>query len=224
MSAIKERYSLVDQIRGFAVVLMIIFHFFYDLNVLRYIQIDMKRNPFWKGFPLVIVFLFFLCAGMSLCLAHEKKIKWGPFCNRWGKIVICSGIVSAATYIFFPGRWIYFGTLHCIALGSLLTLPFLRRPWTAFFIGLALFIPSLIWQKNLPWFKLSHPSMDYISLFPWWGAFLWGVFAFHKGLHKYHLPDCPPTRGLSLLGVFSLRIYLLHQPVLFGCLYMIQRL
>ena len=154
----------------------------------------------------------------------KKKIKWKSFWHRWWGIVFFAGVVSAVSYFFSPDRWIYFGTLHCIALGSLITLPFLKRPWIAFLTGLILFLPSLIWQKNLPWFKLSHPSMDYISPFPWWGAFLWGVFAFHKGLHKYHLFDCWPTKGLSLLGAFSLRIYLLHQPIMFGLLYIIHRI
>lgn len=224
MSVIKKRYPLVDQIRGFAVILMIIFHICYDLNMLGFVRFYLKKNLFLKNLPSIIVFLFFFASGISLCLAHKKKIKWASFWNRWGKITLFAGAVSAVTYILFPSRWIYFGTLHCIAVGSLLTLPFLRRPYTALVTGLILFLPSFLWQKNIPWFKLPHSSMDYISPFPWWGVFLWGVFAYHKGFHKLSLPDCRPTRTLALLGVFSLWIYLLHQPVLYGLLYMIWQL
>ena len=45
----KPRYLILDHIRGLAVVLMVFFHFSYDLNVFGFIKVDMFNDPFWFG-------------------------------------------------------------------------------------------------------------------------------------------------------------------------------
>lgn len=212
----KQRYPLVDQIRGFAVFLMIIFHFFYDLALYRYVNIDFIRNPFWYAFPRVIVFLFLFAVGISLCLVHLPHMRWKPFWQRWSLIVFFAVIISLSTYFFFPSRWIYFGTLHCIALTSLMGLAFLRFPKVSLFIGIALLLPALIWGVTIPWIKLPHFSMDYIAPFPWFGVVCLGIFAYHQKLHTYQLPSWKIFKGLAFLGRHSLVIYLTHQLVLYG--------
>ena len=214
----KERSLFLDALRGFTVVLMIIFHFSFDLDYFEIVNIDIINDPFWYFFPRLIVFLFLFAVGIALSLAHRNGIKWKAFGKRLLLIAFWAIVISAVTYKFFPKSWIYFGTLHAIAVVSVMSLPFLKRPWLALFVGLGLFIPSILMDANLPWIQLQHSSWDYISPFPWIGASLLGVFASHKGIHRLEIPTNRVIASLNYLGKHSLFIYLIHQPILFGIL------
>ncbi len=219
-----SRSLIIDVIRGFTIILMIFFHFSFDLNNFGFINIDIIREPFWYILPRIIVFLFLFAVGASLTLAHQKEIKWRSFWNRFFKILAFALLISVVTYFLFPENWIYFGTLHAIALISIMSLPFLRRPYLSLVIALLLFIPSIFLDKNIPWFMLSHQSWDYIAPFPWVGASLLGIFAVHKGFHQLSLPEHNVFKSLNYLGRHSLFIYLVHQPILFGLVYLIRLL
>lgn len=215
-----SRSKLVDVIRGFTIILMIFFHFSFDLNNFGFINVDIIRDPFWYALPRLIVFLFLFAVGMSLSLAHKDKIHWRPFWRRFFKILGFALLISVVTYFMFPENWIYFGTLHAIATISLLSLPFLKRPKLSLVVALLLFIPSIMFDKNIPWMTLPHQSWDYIAPFPWLGASLLGIFAVHKGLHLYSVPENKLVKSLNYLGRHSLTIYLTHQPILFGSVYL----
>jgi uncharacterized membrane protein len=224
MNSVKfnSRSKLIDAIRGLTIILMIFFHFSFDLYNFGFLKIDILHAPFWYALPRVIVFLFLFAAGMSLTLAHHDKIHWIPFWRRFVKISAFALLISLVTYLLFPETWIYFGTLHAIALISLLTLPFLKWPMSSLIIALALFIPSIFFNMNIPWIALPHESWDYIAPFPWVGASLLGVFAAHKNLHNLGLPNNALARFLNFLGKKSLLIYLVHQPLLFGSVYFLK--
>ena len=218
---ISDRSIFLDALRGFTIVLMIIFHFSFDLDYFGFIDIDIVNDPFWYIFPRVIVFLFLFAVGVSLSLAHKNEIKWKSFGKRLLLIVFWASIISLATYKFFPDNWIYFGTLHAIAVVSVFSLPFLKRPYISLIVAMSLFIPSIIFNLNIPWITLSHTSWDYISPFPWLGASLLGVFAAHKKIYLTELPRNNIVKSLNYMGKHSLLIYLLHQPILFGVLMLI---
>jgi uncharacterized membrane protein len=219
-----ERSRFLDALRGFTVLLMIVFHFSFDLDHFGFVSIDILHAPFWYFFPRLIVFLFLFAVGMSLTLAHKNGIQWKAFGKRLLLIVFWAIIISLVTYNFFPENWIYFGTLHAIAVVSVMSLPFLRRPRIALFIGLCLFIPSIIWDYNLPWFSLAHSSWDYISPFPWLGASLLGIFAAHKGVHRIGFTNNRVIKTLNYMGRHSLFIYLVHQPLMFGFLMLVLKI
>lgn len=216
-----ERSLILDALRGFTVILMIIFHFSFDLDYFGFVSIDIIHAPFWYFFPRLIVFLFLFAVGAALCITHKNGIKWRPFGKRFALLVFWAVVISVATYNFFPENWIYFGTLHAIAVVSVFSLPFIKRPREALIVGLCLFIPSIAFDKTIPWIQLSHSSWDYISPFPWLGASLLGIFAAHKGIHRLDIPKNKLTRSLNFLGQHSLFIYLVHQPILFGILMLI---
>jgi uncharacterized membrane protein len=221
----KSRFIFIDVLRGFTIILMIFFHFSFDLNLLGFLHFDIMRQPFWYFLPRLIVFLFFFAVGMSLALVHQPQIRWRIFFKRFAKLAVLAGVVSLTTFFMFPENWIYFGTLHSIAIVSLLSLPFLKYPKTSLMIALLLFLPSMIWDKNLPWFELSHPSFDYISPFPWVGACLLGIYAISKNIHKiYCNKNVRIIKSLNFLGHHSLFIYLAHQPILFSLLYVIKHI
>jgi uncharacterized membrane protein len=226
MEQVKQnsRSLIVDAIRGFTVVLMIIFHFSFDLNLFGFLEFDIIKNPFWYLFPRLIVFLFLFTAGLALSLAHKNGVQWISFWKRLALIVFWAAVISITTHHLYPDNWIYFGTLHAIAVVSFFSLPFLKHPKVSLFVALVLFIPSIAMDLNIPWIELSHSSWDYISPFPWMGASLIGIFAAHKGFYKIIIPENRIIKSLKYLGEHSLFIYLLHQPVLFGILNLIMQL
>lgn len=217
-----SRSRLIDVLRGLTIVLMIFFHLSFDLNNFGFLSIDILHAPFWYLLPRIIVFLFLFAVGMSLTLAHQELIYWKSFWKRFLKIASYALLISLVTYFMFPDNWIYFGTLHAIALISLLTLPFLKKPMLSLLIAFLLFIPSIFFDLNLPWIQLAHQSWDYISPFPWVGASLLGIFAVHKKLHRLELPNNAFVTSLNYLGKHSLFIYLIHQPILFGSVYLLR--
>ncbi|MDD4973156.1 MAG: heparan-alpha-glucosaminide N-acetyltransferase [Bacteriovorax sp.] len=218
-----SRSRVIDAIRGLTIILMIFFHFSFDLYNFGFLKIDIIREPFWYALPRLIVFLFLFAVGMSLTLAHQDKINWQAFWKRFLKISAFALLISLVTYILFPDNWIYFGTLHAIALISIMTLPFLKKPNLSLALALLLFIPSIFFDKNIPWFSLPHSSWDYIAPFPWLGASLLGIFAVHKGIYLLGIPDNRLVRSLNFLGRHSLFIYLIHQPILFGAVYLFRQ-
>ena len=203
---------------------MIFFHLFFDLTIFGALTINFSKNPFWYFLPRLIVFLFLIAVGLSLSVAHEKKIHWKKFLPRFYKISALAICVSTITWFLFPTTWVYFGTLHCIALCSLMTLPLLRFPKLALTISLSLIIPSALFDKTLPWFTLPHASMDYISPFPWFGVVCLGLFLKTRGFHTIHLGQGKILSTLSLLGRHSLKIYVMHQPIIYGTLYIFFRI
>ena len=156
----KIRYHLLDQIRGLAVVLMIIFHLAYDLSFFGYYDMNYPANPYWYALPRIIVFLFLICVGMGLYEAHFPLIKIKKFNKRLLLIVMWAIVISISTFFLFPERWIYFGTLHCIALASLASLPFLRFPIVSLILGSTLVISDFLFGLRLPWLELDHKAMD----------------------------------------------------------------
>ena len=186
-------------------------------------QFDIIHHPFWYALPRLIVFLFFFAVGMSLTLVHQNQIKWNNFFKRILKISFLAGLISLVTYFIFPDNWIYFGTLHSIAIVSIISLPFLKYPRISLIVAILLFLPSILWDKTLPWFEMSHPSFDYISPFPWVGASLLGIYAVSANLHKTHcFEKSKLIKSLNFLGKHSLVIYLVHQPFFFCLLYVIK--
>ena len=94
----KPRYKILDQIRGLAIVLMVIFHIAYDLNIFGFVTIDFQQDIFWWTLPRVIVTLFLLAVGISLSLVHGQGIKWKKFYKRYSLISIYAVIITISTY------------------------------------------------------------------------------------------------------------------------------
>lgn len=221
-----NRFAIIDIYRGTAVLLMIIFHFTYDLALFKFVALTFKKHqdPFWWFLPRIIVFLFMVSMGMSMHLVHFPKIQWRPFKKRLGKLVFFAAVISVSTYFMFPKRWIYFGTLHSIAVCSLLILPLLKYKFLNLALALVLFGHTIITGKSIPFWLMPHAAMDYIPPWPWIGAAALGVFFVKQNWHIWHVPQNFFTRFIQYLGKHSLLIYLLHQPLLYGTVFLFYKL
>lgn len=236
----RQRIILIDLLRGVAIALMFSYHFCFDLDYFGYVSIRFSSDPFWLNFRSLIVSLFLGVVGFSLYLAHQGHWNRQIWLKRFGLLVLASLAVSLSSYLMYPDSFIFFGILHFIALASLLGLLFLRLGYLNLVIGpIILLIGNYYSQAffNQPawqWFGLmTHkPSTeDYVPLFPWFGMVLIGLgLAFwtqnnqtlSRLLHwqNHH----PLVRTLTFAGRHSLLIYLLHQPIFLGLLYLVTKL
>lgn len=217
-----KRLLWVDALRGFAIALMIIFHFCYDLRYFHHVNWNVPNGPNWWQFRYVILSLFIFTAGVSLYLAHSNGIKPKAFASRLFQIVAAALIVSLASSFLFRDSWIYFGILHFIAAASLLGLPLVCFPKLALLCGTGLLLGYWTNLLNNAWpfeyFASLLPSRteDFVPFFPWLGVFYLGIgAAAFVPVHKIAIAPIKPIRVLAEMGRHGLIIYLIHQPILF---------
>lgn len=231
-----QRWDAIDVARGLAIVAMIVYHFSWDLSFLQLIETNILQVPAWRWFARGIAGTFLLLAGVGLALAHAKGFRPLPFLKRLLKIGGAALAVTIGTYFAFPDSYIFFGILHCIAVASLLALPFLRvLPALTLAVAVFCFVaPSLFTSPALDapyleWLGLgaSVPvTNDYVPIFPWFGLVLIGIalgkFLLSQAgslfLARWRAQDAF-SKALVWAGRKSLPIYLIHQLVLLGILY-----
>ncbi len=217
------RVYTVDLMRFAAIVLMVIFHFIYDLKFFGYVLWDIPDGHGWRQFRQVILTLFFLCVGFSLASVHRHHFKAKHFFKRFGLLVLASGAVTISSLIMAPNNWIFFGVLQFIAVASLLCVPFARQPIIALGLGLAIIaVYNLGWMTSIwPFQPIRHLlpdyTNDYVGLFPWTGVVLLGIWlAYQPWFIKDPLSRFGQTKPVLFASRHSLIIYLVHQPILFG--------
>ena len=228
------RLQGLDIFRGYALFLMIIFHFSFDLNNFHIVSIDLHHNIFWRYFRFLIVSMFVFSAGISLYLAHKNGIDFKKVKKRFIVLSAASLLVSIGSYLQFPKSWIYFGILHFFLFASLFGLLFLKYPRVSFFLGIFILLGynysflNMHWLYNILQAPLSlprHYTEDLANVVPWFGVFLLGMaFAQTTALEKIFGSAYFERRGwnnqlFEFLGKHSLVIYLIHQPILFGLFY-----
>lgn len=234
--AAPPRIAAIDAARGFAVYVMALYHLAWDLNDFRFTQFDLFGDPFWLGARTAILSSFLFLAGLSMVLADGRGRGMTAFWRRWIAIVIGAGLVSLGTWFVFPKVYVFFGVLHCIAIASLLVLPFLQLPgWCALIAGVVVwFLPQLIsaplfdhdWLQWLGFVTQMPESVDYVPVFPWTGVMLLGIAYGHwRGAQAAGpLTDWSPanaaTAATAWVGRHSLVVYILHQPLLVGLVWL----
>ena len=225
-----DRIIGLDIFRGLALLLMIIYHFNFDLSYFHITEINLNKSHFFLLFRYTVISMFLLSMGISLSLVHKKSISWRKLKKRIFLLGLASLTVTTATYIVFPNSWIYFGILHFILLSSLLALPFLNYPKVAFLFAILILIGfNTNYLTVHPIFNFLQPilhlppihTQDVIALFPWFGVILLGTVIAYYELHriiftkKIFNTNSKLNKILKFMGQNSLLIYLIHQPILF---------
>jgi uncharacterized membrane protein len=221
------RILTIDALRGLSLVLMMAFHFTYDL-------------VFYCGFPRYIITLpavtalqvlssrsFILLAGISCRLSRSNL--------RRGFIVLGAG----ALVQIVSGLWgdpIHFGILQFMGC-SMLIYGMTDWIWQKMgnwlpvlcivcFVPARLLLPVRVGVDFLfpfGFLGMDFRSSDYFPLLPWFFLFLFGTWLGgyvreRRGpawLYRLRAP------GLNWMGRHSLLIYLVHQPVLVALAYLL---
>lgn len=230
------RIVAIDILRGVALLAMASYHFTWDLENFGYTEPGLTAFGWWRIYARCIASTFLFMVGVSLFLAHGRQIRWPSFWKRFAMVAVAAVAISAVTYFVTPDGFIFFGILHEIALASLLGLAFLRLPAlltavvAAAVIAAPYYLRSEFFDHPALWWvglSMNNPrSNDYVPLFPWFGAVLAGIatvkFASASGLLT-RLGALTPGRWsnpLTFIGRHSLAFYLIHQPLLFGSVWL----
>ena len=195
---LKKRIVLLDEVRGFAIICMVVYHFFYDL-----IHAQILSIPFFDSGPMnfirdVFAGLFMFISGIS-CLLSRNNIRRGVYCM--GAALLVTGVSALSS----PDMPIRFGILHLLGtcmilygvlvpvlgkvkplLGVILCALLFLFTWGARegFVGipslLEIPIPDIFYQTEVffPFGVLADGfvSGDYFPLFPWMFCFFAGSF------------------------------------------------
>lgn len=240
-----ERLYMIDSFRGLAIIFMVTYHAFYNV---RYIF----GNPFgWtvRLYPLqqAACWSFILVSGFSFSLSR-KPARRGLLLTALGLLLT---VVTALFMPSERIIWGVLNLLGAAALLTWAARPFLE--WVPAGAGLTVSAALFVllrdvqygylgfeghWLAALPgalyrwhWlFPLGFPyegfwSADYFPVLPWIFLYWCGFYLFRltKGSPKGKRLLSRSIPGLCTLGRHSLLIYLLHQPVIFGVMWLFLR-
>ncbi len=237
-----RRVVALDIARSVALVGMAIYHFSFDLEMFGYLPPGASGSGGLAIFARIVAGSFLFITGLSLFLAHGRGIRWRPFLRRLFVVALAAGFITAATRYAMPDRYIFFGILHSIAVAGVIGLAFLRLP-ALLVLGAAAAVvlakpylqqtgafdvPALAWLGLATW---HVRSVDFVPVFPWLAASLAGIGVAKLGAAaglwaRISVPRASEGNVQKLAawpGRHSLVIYLVHQPVLVGCLWLVTK-
>ncbi len=229
----KTRIWELDALRGIFILCMVAVHIIWDLD-----------NIFIKNFDAPAVYELALSYGAIFFIVLSGIcVTLGRHSARRGAIVLGFGIVITLVFLglvhfelgaFYP---VWFGILHLLGTCMLVYPLFRRLPLWALavcavgFALLGFYVDGV--RVDFPPFLIFgfetgvHGMSDYFPIFPNLGYFLAGAFIGRTAYAKKEslLPrfpkDNPVVRALSFCGRQSLFIYVLHQPIVYGVLWLI---
>ena len=232
----RQRIWEIDFLRGVAIILVVGYHLLFDLGefvgTTRFLGFSTDLSSVaWTVAQHFFAGLFVLLSGTSCTLTRSNV-------RRGLRLLAVSLAVTVVTYVFDPSSAIFFGILQCLAVSMLLYGAVFEKAgavacaaWGAFVLGLAAVLPIL---KKTPAFRTdwlmplgltspSFSSFDYFPLIPWLGIFLIGA-SLGKSLYvskRSRLPWRLPRTFVNWAGRRSLIIYIAHQPIIMGVLYVL---
>lgn len=244
----KERYVMLDALRGCCLISMILYHTIWDCVYLFGMNLPWFHTGYAYVWQQSICWTFIFLAGF--CAPFSKN-----GCKRGGIVFFWGAVITLVTYLFMPEGKVLFGILTLLGSCMLLTamlkrflskIPALPGMLVSFLLFVLLRnvndgylgfegwkpvkLPSCLYQNCLTAF-LGFPgagfsSVDYFSVIPWFFLFLIGYFA-----HFTAMKTCAAIflkkrkwKGLIWLGQNSLLLYVLHQPVIYLLLLVFSRL
>ena len=226
------RVNEVDILRGMAIVLMVIFHFFYNLAAFDWLDISTNKDIEWRVFRAVIVSGFLLAVGMSSYLVYSKHVNLIKLSKTVAKLISVALLLTVGSLFMYPNAWVYFGIIHFIAVALPISVIFARFPTVALIVGVACLAAyhldwismRPIWLWSVEHLSIPRKTTDLVSFIPWISPVLIGIYLMHKSLFNIKISENVITHKLALLGRHSLAIYLIHQPIMYGAMLAISKL
>lgn len=242
----RKRLYWVDNARAIAMISMIVYHIMWDLVYLYGVKAEWYHGKMAFIWQQSICWTFIFLAGFCSHIS-KRPIKQGMIINFWGIVIMA----VTQVFMPGNGVWFGVLTLigSCYLLVGILHRVFDKIPaWVGVIgavicfvitypvsdgyigsLGLELFdLPKSLYH-NMFTAYLGFPqrgfsSTDYFPLIPWMFWFFCGVFG--HVLWKKYRPEILESSNIRLpiisaLGRYSLVIYVLHQPLIYGFLEMI---
>ena len=242
-----KRIYFLDELRGFALLAMVVHHALYDIGFVLGYDWGYRAFDFLCLLQPIFWGIFIITSGICSRLSRNTA--------KRGIIVLGCGLaVTLATAVIMPlmgitGAEIYFGILSCLGCCMIITGLLMKpiekmNPVAGMLITAALFaifysvgngsllfglikLPRALYSTNwlmpLGFYKEGFFSADYFPLLPWAFMFLFGAF-----LGGYAKAGAFPqtlyksrSKFLQKIGKNSLWVYLLHQPILYVIMYAI---
>lgn len=234
-----NRVWFIDEVRGIAIILMVLYHLCFDLVYIFNVRIDIFNSAPVNFMRDLFAGLFIFISGIS-CRFSSNNFKRGMIC------LLCGIGVTLVTCFFMKNEVIYFGILHMLGISVILYSWFekilnkIKFPIFGIVISGLLFyftkeiskckigIWSFSVDENLKrWLfpfgitSVDFRSWDYFPLIPlvfvFFAGCYFGVYVTENRLpeffYKMHL------KPIAFVGRHTLWVYLLHQPILYGILY-----
>lgn len=221
----------VDLARTLVLAAMVVYHVVYDIDFLSPGLGPDPREGLWGALPPLIASGFLALAGMSTVLSGRAAAPWHRL-TRWARrialLAAAAGLVSVATAVAVPDRWVRFGILHLMLVCAIAT-PVLRRmpSWSLALLAVVLVVarPAVEDMAGAWWLvPMGAPpgglaTVDYWPLVPWAAAFVVGILVGRvlyggPGRLRRRSPVGALASGITAPGRHSLTVYLVHQPVL----------
>lgn len=226
------RIQIVDALRGLSILLMVAYHTGVDLYLFGLIPKTLIYSPLLAVLQPLFAGVFIFLSGLSSQFSKSNY-------RRGVLTLLCAFLVSVVTGLMDVP--VTFGILHF--LGSAMLLYGLlqdvcqRLPlWPSFAVCgflfvICFFVFPLEIKKEIPYLYVlgvttkQFQSADYFPLLPWLplfgaGAF-WGRFVVRGGMPDWFYTMRIPF--LPVIGRHTLPIYLLHQPVVYGVVWLIKQ-
>lgn len=238
------RVCFIDELRGLVIILMIFYHSLYDIVFVFY---KSDIDFYSKSLNLTQLFIAttFVCLAGIVSNYSKNNLKRGIECLAFGFLLTLIThfimpsqlIVFGVLHLLGTSMIIYhflkkvlkkiptfIGTIIFLLLFSFTySMPY---GYMGFFGNRMLVLPPDLY--TVPFLFLfgfpspSFRSSDYFPIFPWIFLFICGTFIGNL-FREDRMPEFfykPHIKPLAFLGRHSLIIYLIHQPVIYGSLYL----
>lgn len=240
----------LDFLRGIAIIMMMTMHFTYDIryefgfDAFAYL----KSSWFWEFVHPIIIVLFVGLSGIC-CTFSRNNLKRGL--KLLVVALTFTGVTLFVTKVMHIECLILFNVLHMLSVSTLVyaLIVFIEKktkmkPEQMTFIMIMVGIYIIILNNRLYYYDYESSNMllyplgigvkgepmvaDFLPLIPWLGVFLTGAGC---GRMLYSskqtlFPGTPDwvrkiTAPFEFLGRHSLIVYIIHQPIMYGLLYVI---
>ena len=236
-------YHLINGIRGFALLNMLLFHFSYDIFMIFGADPNWYRKTWVHVWQQCICITFLFLSGIAWHFGHNNLRK-GLLLNLLGLVI------TGVTLVFLPSETVWFGILNVIGCATLLLCvmdKLIPKGRPAVELGLSLLLFLLFRQVSdgylglfgMQWITLPEAlyrtkflvilgfpypgfrSSDYFPILPWSflvmaGYWFWELVSPYEKWREFFQMQVPI---FSTLGRRTIWIYMLHQPVLYGIAY-----
>ena len=249
----KDRAFELDLLRGVAIVMMMAMHFSWDiryefgLDALSYLESD-----WYEVFVHPIILVLFVGLSGICCSFSKNNLKRGL--KLLGVALAFTVVTGFITYFMDIYCFILFNVLHMLSVSTLFyalvifimdKLKLSENAKTLILGLLGIYIMCLVmhihYYDGVSSNRLLIPTgisvegapsvVDYMPLIPWMGVFLTGSaigrLCYKDKKSVFATPSpliCKIKAPLEFLGRHSLIVYLIHQPIGYGILYVIFKL